>query len=88
MSAAPRRVVRDWSGRRHTVAQVSTIHPAYGQLLRGTVRPVPTSGGYQMSWLVTDQDGHDLGEHTGNYVDAELVLLDGTGWADEPAVSR
>ena len=75
--------VADWNGR---TAVVHTTHPQRGRLYRGLVQ----STGIEardlqpvMVWRLTGHDGVDLGEHAGDYVDAQARLLDATSGLDE-----
>lgn len=72
------RVERQWTvTRRRVSVDVSTGHPRYGLLGRGTVR-LAGGEGCRSRWTVTDYDATPVGEITGDYVDAERLLLDAT----------
>lgn len=58
----------------------------HGVLHRGTVLMTgiePHELQPVVVWRIQDQDHHDLGEYAGDYADAERMLLDATGWADQ-----
>ena len=74
--------VRAWN---NTGCRVSTLHPTYGELWRGTIRPRPTRGAATGAWEISDQDHTHVATITGDYLDAETALLAATTWADEPA---
>lgn len=78
-----RHVNRTWILRPHyTRVHVTTVHPQLGELVRGTITHEPCTG-LLTTWRVTDMDGVDRGTVTGDYLDAERVLLDATAGLDE-----
>lgn len=77
-------VVELWDGTGELV--VWSTHPQRGRVLRGSIRPVGTvPDGLRpaIRWQLFGPEPDDLlGEHVGDYVDAEARLLDATAWAD------
>lgn len=67
-----RTIVREWTD---TYTRISTVHPVYGRVHRGRLRVV--AGG----WEWTDIAGR-RGTHRGDFLDAELALLDRTASLD------
>ncbi len=51
-------------------------HPLEGFIPAGWINSLePHPGDVHPRFRITDYDGHDMGEHVGDYLDAELVLL-------------
>lgn len=84
VAATGRAVVRTWQ-RSGTVA-VAAIHPQLGELHRGTVRMAAGAGDVagRCRWDLTDYDSLPLEAFTGDYLDAEAVLLAATDDLDAP----
>lgn len=76
MQTTTRRITRTWNDRSLAVT-VTTIHPQYGPIRRGTLR---LHGGV---WQITDGEGLQLDDFDGDYLRAELALLDATAVLDE-----
>jgi len=76
-------ITRNWtirpSGSR---VHVLVRHPECGDLPRGVITHLRSQGMFPR-WGVTDYDHHNLGEVTGDYLDAEQLLLDATAELDE-----
>lgn len=78
-----RTIRRTWTRAGMTV---STVHPQYGELYRGRIRAVRTDGAQACGrWDVIDNDSVHHGVVTGDYRDAEALLMQVTAWADVPA---
>jgi len=66
--------------------RIEKQHPQLGLLHRGTItmRRGQPGDGPAMRWNLVDFDHNDLGDHVGDYRDAEKALLDATSALDEP----
>lgn len=76
-------ITRQWA-LRPNASRVTVLvrHPECGDLPHGTIAQLPSEGSTPV-WGVTDYDHVFVGVVTGDYLDAERVLLDATTALDE-----